>query len=330
MTDQLDADNAVSNRPTVEEVSLGSLLESDSPRLSGVKMAHARVLAESGADLPPILVNRRTMRVIDGAHRVVAAQLHGRDVIEVQFLDCDEEEAFVLAVEANVAHGLPLSLADRTAAAKRIVASHPQWSDRAVASVTGLAHKTVGSIRRRLSGEIPQPNTRRGRDGKVRPVDSARGRREAGRLLADRPGASLREIAREAGVCAATVRDVRARLRRGEDPVLPGQREPHECENDPRPLRPVPAGTGPSQETDPAALIQKLRRDPSLRFSQAGRVLLRLLDAATMGPREWARLRDNVPAHCAHLIAAAARECGQAWHDFATELEQRRERQSSG
>jgi ParB-like chromosome segregation protein Spo0J len=280
------------------------------------------------------------MQVIDGSHRVVAARLRGHDAIEAQFLDCEDEEAFVLAVEANVAHGLPLSLADRTSAAKRIVATHPDWSDRGVASVTGLAHKTVGSIRRRLSGEVPQPNTRRGRDGRVRPVDAAKGRREASRLLVDRPDASLREIARAAGVCPATVRDVRDRLRRGEDPMSPRRRdgEPSEVSipSARKPLtsaqlRAVPASTPRTpREIDPSELMRQLRKDPSLRFPASGRVLLRLLDVATTGPREWELLRNTVPAHCTPLIAAAARECAQAWHEFATDLEQRSMQQSSG
>lgn len=367
MIGQPEADaTAVVARRSVEMVSLSSLLKSDSPRLSGANMAHARLLAESDADLPPILVNRRTMRVIDGTHRVLAASLRGRDEIEAQFFECDDDEAFVLAVEANVAHGLPLSLADRTAAAKRIIASHAQWSDRAVASVTGLAHKTVGSIRRRSTGEVPQSNIRRGRDGRVRPVDSTQGRLEASRLLSDRPNASLREIAREAGVCAATVRDVRARLQRGEDPVLPGRRaaaehepaqgESEQCGGSARrepgqraaepgaaepaagqrrtagsvPMRTLPAPAGKPNVFDGFALIQSLRKDPSLRFSESGRLLLRLLDASTLGPQEWNRLRDNVPMHCTDMIATVARECGQAWHDFATELEHRRARQPSG
>ncbi|HZN17505.1 MAG TPA: ParB N-terminal domain-containing protein [Micromonosporaceae bacterium] len=303
-------------------------------------MAHARLLAESDANLPPILVNRRTMRVIDGMHRVLAATLRGRDEIEVQFLDCDDEEAFILAVESNVAHGLPLTLADRVAAAKRIIASHPEWSDRAVASVTGLAHKTVGSIRRRLSGEIPQSNTRRGLDGRVRPVDAAQGRREASRLLADRPGASLREIAREAGVCAATVRDVRARLERGEGPLVPRQRESASQNAGPSPRDRRAPGSLPmrakpsrgSWGADGSALIENLRKDPSLRFSESGRQLLRLLCTVAIEPQDWNRLCDNVPPHCTDVVATAARICAQAWQQFATELEQRRGQkwQSSG
>ncbi|ONK10136.1 ParB N-terminal domain-containing protein [Streptomyces sp. MP131-18] len=313
---------------SAERVSLSELTTSDSPRRSGTDAEHIRLLAESAAELPPILVNRRTMRVIDGTHRVHAAALRGEDSIEAVLLDCDDDEAFLLAVEVNVTHGLPLTRADRTAAAKRIIASHADWSDRAIASVTGLSHKTIGSIRRRSSGEIPQSATRRGRDGRVRPVDASAGRIQAGRMLADRPDTPLREIAREAGVCPATVRDVRARIQRGEAPVPAGRRVA--VAPAATPLRPQARAEEEDEGPELSVRIRNLRKDPSLRFSESGRTLLRLLDACTVGPQEWHRISDNVPPHCVEIIVSAARECSRAWEDFAVELDQRRGRQKPG
>lgn len=49
----------------------------------------------------------------------------------------------LVAVQANVAYGLPLTLADRTAAPARIVRAHAEWSDRMIAGFVGLAPKTV-------------------------------------------------------------------------------------------------------------------------------------------------------------------------------------------
>ncbi|MFD0884088.1 VWA domain-containing protein [Streptosporangium algeriense] len=120
-------------------VPIADLADSDSPRLDGVNIEHAQGLADSTAELPPILVHRPTMRVIDGMHRLCAAILRGRRTIAVRFFSGSEKDAFVLAVHANVAHGLPLSLADRTASAERVMGSHPEWSDRATATVTGLS-----------------------------------------------------------------------------------------------------------------------------------------------------------------------------------------------
>src|SRR3981081_155007 len=92
------------------------------------------MLAEASGALPPIMVHRPTMRVIDGVHRVRAALLNGITEIEGRLLDWDENAAFILAVTANIAHGLPLNPADRAAAAARIIACQPLWSDRAVAA----------------------------------------------------------------------------------------------------------------------------------------------------------------------------------------------------
>ncbi|MEW2569959.1 ParB/RepB/Spo0J family partition protein [Streptomyces sp. NPDC047070] len=335
--------SALISGPSTESVSLSELTRFDSPRLSGADHEHVRLLAESDTELPPILVNRRTMSVVDGMHRVRAAELRGQEKIEAVFCECDDEEAFVLAVKANISHGLPLPRSDRNAAAERIVSSHPEWSDRAIAAVTGLSHKTVGAIRRRASGEIPHSHTRMGRDGRERPVDAAEGREQAGRILAERPGVSLREVAREAGICTATVRDVRDRLRRGEAPAGPTRRGPGTAPAEaaaegtpetagtlPRPKALARIDGGADHDVDLAGLIHNLRKDPSLRFSESGRTLLRLLDVCTVGPQEWTRIGENVPPHRAEIIVSAARACSRAWQDFATELERRSDRQASG
>ncbi len=135
-------------------VPVSALQDADSPRISGEDAEHVRRLAEV-AQWPPITVHRPSMRVIDGMHRLNAARLRGQGEIEVRFFDGTAPEAFVLAVRLNTRHGLPLSLSDRKAAADRILASHPQWSDRLVASVTGLAAKTVAEIRRRAQDARP-------------------------------------------------------------------------------------------------------------------------------------------------------------------------------
>src|ERR1022692_4411066 len=80
---------------------INSLLSSDSPRIEGLDAAHAERLAEVEGELPPILVQRSTMRVIDGMHRLGAARIRGHEKILVQFVDCDEFDAFLVAVAAG-------------------------------------------------------------------------------------------------------------------------------------------------------------------------------------------------------------------------------------
>src|SRR6266700_1793568 len=153
------------NSPTV---SIETLSLEGSPRLAGVNQNHVARLAEIDTPLPPILVHRRTMRVIDGMHRLRVAELKGRDQIAVEFFDGDDQEAFLLSVKQNVTHGLPLSLADRKAAAARILGWNREFSDSSIAAMTGLSDKTVAAVRKRSTSDIPRLNARIGRDGRSR------------------------------------------------------------------------------------------------------------------------------------------------------------------
>ncbi|WKV75307.1 ParB N-terminal domain-containing protein [Streptomyces sp. PCS3-D2] len=300
------------------EIPVGALLAADSPRAVLVDEGHAQALADSGRPLPPLLVHRPTMRVIDGTHRLRAAVLRGRDTVAVVYFDGSAEDAFVLSVEANISHGLPLTLAERTAAALRILQTHPDWSDRGIAQRTGLAAKTVAALRRR---EAPQhaPQGRVGRDGRVRPADPVRGREAAARLLAGRPTASLRQIAREAGIAPSTVRDVRRRIGEGEDPVPAGQRR----SGGPQPPPARPADRGRARGQPLPALVTGLCKDPLLRLSEAGRLLLRMLDLQVSGLRQRERIVAAVPPYRAETAAAAAAQCARDWQELSEELGRR-------
>jgi ParB-like chromosome segregation protein Spo0J len=307
-------------------IPISSLLASDSPRLAGEDAMHIQMLAQSEMPLPPILVHRDTMRVIDGMHRFRVALMKGQDTIEVQFFDGSKDEAFVRAVRSNTEHGLPLTLADRRAAATRIIASHPHWSDRRIAVTTGLASATVASIRSTSSSGDGERAVRIGKDGRARPLGYADGRRLAAAAITQHPEASLREIAKLARISPATVRDVRERLRRGEDPVPPRQSAvSRRASASGGGLRPgAHQGHVPrAAAKDRAALLQSLRQDPSLRLSEAGRDLLRWLDvlARCLGP--WQKLVDSAPPHCAYLLAELAHSYAGEWLDIASRLEQR-------
>jgi ParB-like chromosome segregation protein Spo0J len=299
------------------------LADADTPRLNGADEEHVRLLAAVPVDLPPIVVHRSTMQVVDGVHRVRAARLAGAEYIAARYFEGSAEEAFVYAVEANAEHGLPLSAADRTAAAERILRAYPEWSDRAVAGVAGLSDKTVAAIRRRATADFPNLNHRIGADGRRRPVNFAAGRLHAGRLLEQNPDRPLKEVAREAGVAVGTARDVRRRLSRGESPLPPAQRvgRPRPgARRTPEPKEPGPAPAEIAPHEAIREVLDELARDPALRYSEAGRSLLRLLVAHRGSPDVWQRFADNVPPHCADAVAAVSRRCAQLWLDFAARV----------
>ncbi|MFB9451992.1 ParB N-terminal domain-containing protein [Dactylosporangium vinaceum] len=299
------------------------LLPADSPRLSGEDEEHARMLAELEVPLPPIIVHRSTMRVIDGMHRLRAAALRGDETIEVRFFDGTDSAAFLLAVQSNIEHGRPLSPADRHAAAERIVATHSSWSDRAIAAAAGLGTRTVAEIRRQLADATRgpgAPRARQGRDGRWRPINPADGRHKAENILRAEPSTSMREVARRAGISPATALDVRNRLRAGADPVQPGRPGDRPAAQAEPPL-PQPAERALDDEFE--AMLRGLANDPSLRFSESGRDIVRWMLTRLVRPSEWQDLADIVPSHCRYILVTIASQCADEWRHFADTLEQR-------
>ncbi|MBB4893158.1 ParB-like chromosome segregation protein Spo0J [Streptomyces olivoverticillatus] len=307
---------------------IAALLPADSPRLAGEDAQHVQALARLDTPLPPIVVHRASMRVVDGMHRLRAARLRGDERIAARFFDGSDEDAFVYAVRVNILHGLPLTQAERAAAAERIIRTHPQWSDRLIASAAGLAASTVASLRKKVSDRAAQLNARTGRDGRVRPLNAAEGRRRACALIAAKPQASLREIADAAGIALGTARDVRLRIRQGQDPV-PKKLRDAENRDVNRPVgrttttpAAAPPVAPPPPVTDAGPALPRLRKDPSLRLTEGGRALLHLLSSHPGGERTR-RLLESVPAHRRTAVAQAARACAESWLRFASELERR-------
>jgi ParB-like chromosome segregation protein Spo0J len=307
----------------VTSVRLSTLITCESPRLSGEDEEHIRVLAESGAQLPPIVACRRNLHVIDGHHRVHAALLRGDDHIGVQFFDGSDDEAFVLAVHLNVEHGLPQTRADRQAAAGRILRTHPHWSDRLVAELSGISDKSVARLRCTTS-DLPQSHTRTGSDGRTRPLTTQEGRQRAARLLAEQPGASLRHIARASGISVGTARDVKDRLSKGLSPLPDAVRQgsrtsrTEAAEED--------ACVTPLRLDGHQQLLVTLTQDPSLRLTDVGRTFLRLALAHPNDVQTWDRLVEGLPPHCLDQALRLARSHVAAWLHFSTAVEERKGR----
>jgi ParB-like chromosome segregation protein Spo0J len=320
-------------------VPVGSLVPTFHLRQAGTDATHVRLLADaaSSVKLPPILVQKRGMCIIDGMHRVEVAKLRGERDICARLVDCTDEEALVLAVKSNTLHGLPLSRADRISSAKRILATHAHWSDRALAAVTGLSAKAVASLRNSSTGDTQFYGKRLGRDGKLRPVAAGEGRQRAAEYINAHPEASLRQVARETDVSLGTVHDVRERIRRGVLEVVgePG-RSAERVAGSPAtsavvgPSSPartlhLRGGTGTVQQLVWSAVSGKLASDPTLRYTEGGRAFLRWMAAHSMQADEWREFIDAIPQHWLKDIGRIAAGMSEEWRQFSEQLKHRQE-----
>jgi ParB-like chromosome segregation protein Spo0J len=273
----------------IEELPVDKLQFGLSPRMETTDPQHVAALAEVLSDVPPILVQASTMRVIDGVHRVLAARLVGQSTIRAVIFDGDETAAHVEAVHRNVRHGKPLTLAEREAAASKFLELVPEWSDRRIATVSGISPKTVARLRERATVDSAQMRARVGRDGRVRAVDSSEVRRRVVEALRAEPEASNRAIARRAGASQATVRDVRERLARGENGLL--------------------SVVEPKRKPEPAKAISE-------EFAE-------WFAARDLQDADWQPYVDAIPISRVYEVADACRHRSESWRAFATALEDR-------
>jgi hypothetical protein len=267
-------------------------------------------------------------------HRLAAAKLRGEKSIKTRFVDCADEEALFLAIKSNTLHGLPLSRADRISGAKRILASHPDWSDRAVASVAGISARTVAVLRNRSADNIRPLEKRLGRDGKRRPVTGTDGRRRAAEYINTHPDASLRQVARETDVSLGTVHNVLQLIRSGVDPAAsPPESTAEQVASPPsadavpeRPLLtslPSTRNAKDARQLSWASIQPKLVGDPSLRYTEGGRAFLRWMALHAMQAEQGREFVEAVPTRWVDDISVIADNMAIEWQSFAERLRDR-------
>src|SRR5262245_21861905 len=132
------------------------------PRVGGLDAGHVRSLEETPDQWPPVAVVRHGSGylLVDGFHRLPAAQTHGKDSVAATVLDVPEDgDLRSLAFRLNLGDGRPLALADRRAYAAHILRTRPEMSDRAIGELAGLSGNTVTVVRRQLeeADEIDTP-----------------------------------------------------------------------------------------------------------------------------------------------------------------------------
>jgi hypothetical protein len=312
MLDLLDGLQVDNRHPeTIAEVPVTDLPRSFNLRLGANDPRHARLLAQNFENLPPIVLHRQTMAVIDGNHRLLAATLSGHSRVPVRFFDGSEAEAFVEAVRLNTTHGKPLSLAERENAADKLLTLWPEWSDRRLAEICGLSPKTVGAIRARSN--LPAPfGGRVGRDGRIRPGDPASRRMEIARLIHHHPDASNRSLAAQVGTSQATVIDVRRRLQSGENPV---------------PQRFI-TRAGPVPDSEWAPEVKWEGGDAACCSTDEGRTFTDWFDGNDVDEGTVRRYVESVPLSRVYVVADEARRRASIWQLFASLVEGRTRRRA--
>ena len=147
------------------------------PRAHEAPAEVAEAYATAWDALPPITVQRDTLILIDGYHRMLAAPLRISDLIRAVQVDVSEDELADEAVRLNVAHGVRLSAEERQRAVRGMLKRHPDWSNGRIAEWCGASERTVVTVRGKMlaSQEIAATKQRLGADGRVQPDRKAPG-----------------------------------------------------------------------------------------------------------------------------------------------------------
>ena len=186
------------------------------PKLRALDEAHLDRLRIVLDCLPPIVVDIETLAVIDGAHRVETARRAGRTTIAATLTTFEPDDQLAAAVRFNCTHGLPLTMTERKAAARRLMEEDHgrdvQRSDALIAGWTGLSAATVRRLRPGPSETDLDAGFRVGVDGKRYPTNRQALHRHVQQLLQQHPRLSLNAIAREAGMSATTVAAIRDQM----------------------------------------------------------------------------------------------------------------------
>ena len=107
-------------------------------------------------------------KILDGRNRYKACLLAGVAPITIEY-DGDDPVGFVISANLHRRH---LTQAQKQEVVGKALAAHPELSDRAIAKLVRVDHKTVGAKRAELEarGEIPRVKTRSDTKGRLYPV----------------------------------------------------------------------------------------------------------------------------------------------------------------
>jgi len=146
---------------------------------SGVDKTTAEIYAACFDQLPPVEVfwieDRDGWWLVDGWHRVQAAESLGLVFIEANTNQGTFDDALEFSFDANLKHGKPLTLQQRKEAAKLKLRRHTERSDNWIAQDCGISTPTIRTLREELEEstdstlKILKLDKLLGRDGNWRP-----------------------------------------------------------------------------------------------------------------------------------------------------------------
>ncbi|MEU5100060.1 transposase [Streptomyces sp. NPDC020996] len=169
-TDTIFPDQDTRESGQVRTIPIRSLWPDVTGRSRGESDEYVEMLSQLSGKLPPIVVHRNTMRVIEGMHRLKAVQLRGEQSIDVIFVDGDERDVFVPAGRPNDGRGVPSSLAGRGAESDQFPKSPAQQPDRDIRAAAGLVPEALGAKRGCSTAPDVASAMRTTLDGRGRPI----------------------------------------------------------------------------------------------------------------------------------------------------------------
>ena len=124
--------------------------------------------------MPPVTVFEVDGRwlLVDGFHRHAAAIRRKIPRISAEIRAGTFTDALDHAAQANLAHGLPLTRAERRRVVETRLRIHPDWSDRRLSDEMGVGRELIARVRKQLveGGQLPASTVRVGADGKTYPA----------------------------------------------------------------------------------------------------------------------------------------------------------------
>ena len=132
----------------------------------------------NGAKFPPVIAyfDGESYWLADGFHRRLAAEKIGVDEIDAEVHEGNARDAVLHGAGANASHGLRRTQADKWRAIETLIRDEEwsKWSDRKIAQVVNVDHKTVAKVRRDvLGGEIPTTKAPAPDGGEIPTADNA-------------------------------------------------------------------------------------------------------------------------------------------------------------